>query len=90
MMVITDYSPPTAFDLAKLKHALGYTGTQMAQLAGVSSNSQWRKYTCGDSPRPISSHILFFTAAQLALNESEMNKVISKMKEIGASFGEIK
>lgn len=62
----------------------------MAELAGVSSNSQWRKYTCGESPRPISSHILFFTAAQLALTESEMNKVLLKMKKIGANFGDSK
>ncbi|CAH5220681.1 hypothetical protein AI2839V1_1793 [Enterobacter cloacae] len=86
MILLTDYIPPKASDLAKLKAELGYTGTQMAELAGVSSNSQWRKYTCGESPRPISSHILFFTAAQLALSESEMDKVLTKMKQIGANF----
>ncbi|ENF7815245.1 XRE family transcriptional regulator [Enterobacter soli] len=90
MAFLTDYIPPTASDLSKLKSELGYTGSQMAELAGVSSNSQWRKYTCGESPRPISSHILFFTAAQLALTESEMNKVLLKMKKIGANFGDSK
>ncbi|MDD9245214.1 helix-turn-helix domain-containing protein [Enterobacter soli] len=90
MIVITDYVPPTAFDLAKLKNALGYTGAQMAELAGVCSNSQWRKYTSGETPRPISSHILFFAAAQLALNDSEMHKVLTKMKEIGATFKDCK
>jgi len=90
MTAITNYIPPTASDLAKLKTELGYTGAQMAELAGVSSNSQWRKYTCGESPRPISSHILFFTAAQLALNESEMDKILKKMKMIGANFRDFK
>lgn len=88
MTLITDYISPTASDLAKLKTTLGFTGAQMAELAGVSSNSQWRKYTCGEVPRPISSHILFFTAAQLVLNESEMDKILKKMKEIGANFKE--
>ncbi|MHC9003534.1 XRE family transcriptional regulator [Enterobacter adelaidei] len=88
MTAITNYIAPSASDLAKLKTELGFTGAQMAELAGVSSNSQWRKYTCGEIPRPISSHILFFTAAQLVLNESEMDKILKKMKDIGASFRE--
>lgn len=90
MTLITDYMPPTASDLVNLKSTLGFTGTQMAELAGVSSNSQWRKYTCGETPRPLSIHILFFTAAQLALNEAELEKVLTKMKEIGADFREEK
>lgn len=90
MTLITDYMPPSASDLVKLKTVLGYTGTQMAELAGVSSNSQWRKYTCGETPRPISIHILFFAAAKLALDEKEFAKVLSKMKEIGANIREEK
>jgi hypothetical protein len=86
----TDYTPPTATDLVRLKDELGFTGTQMAELVGVSSNSQWRKYTCGETPRPISSHILFYTAAQLVLSETEMNKVLTKMKSIGAKLQELK
>ena len=86
MTTITNYIAPTASDLVKLKNELGYTGTQMAELVGVSSNSQWRKYTCGETPRQISHHILFFTAAQLALNKEELRKVLIKMKEIGADF----
>lgn len=56
----------------------------MAELAGVASNSQWRKYTGGLSPRAMSPHILFFIAAQLALNEDDLRRVIGKMMEIGA------
>lgn len=87
MRLINEYTPPTPDDLEKLKTDLGYTGTQMADLAGVASNSQWRKYTGGAEPRAMSPHILFFVAAQLALGESDLSKVLDKMKEIGAEIG---
>lgn len=86
MRLIEDYTPPSHEDLARLKEELGYTGTQMAELAGVASNSQWRKYTGGESPRAVSPHILFFMAAQLALNEKELAKVLDKMRDIGSSI----
>nr|WP_310615830.1 helix-turn-helix transcriptional regulator [Pantoea cypripedii] len=86
MRLIKEYSPPTTDDLIRLKDELGYTGNQMADLAGVASNSQWRKYTGGETPREMSPHILFFLAAQLALPEDELNKVLKKMQEIGAEI----
>ncbi|ECH5262716.1 helix-turn-helix transcriptional regulator, partial [Salmonella enterica] len=75
MRLIKDYTPPTPEDLNQLKETLGYTGAQMADLAGVASNSQWRKYTGGESPRAMSPHILFFMAAQLTLSEDDINKI---------------
>lgn len=86
MRLIKDYTPPTPEDLNQLKDKLGYTGAQMADLAGVASNSQWRKYTGGESPRAMSPHILFFMAAQLTLSEDDINKIIDKMIEIGAEL----
>ncbi|AVR03776.1 XRE family transcriptional regulator [Pluralibacter gergoviae] len=86
MRLINDYTPPSPEDLEKLKEKLGFTGNQMADLAGVASNSQWRKYTGGAEPRAMSPHILFFMAAQLALDENELTRVLTKMKEIGASL----
>ncbi|EMD1658834.1 TPA: XRE family transcriptional regulator [Pluralibacter gergoviae] len=86
MRLINDYTPPSPEDLEKLKERLGFTGNQMADLAGVASNSQWRKYTGGAEPRAMSPHILFFMAAQLALDENELTRVLAKMKEIGASL----
>ncbi len=86
MRLINEYTPPTPDDLNQLKEQLGYTGAQMADLAGVASNSQWRKYTGGESPRAMSPHILFFMAAQLALDPNELKQVLSKMREIGASL----
>lgn len=84
MRLIDHYTPPAADDLVRLKETLGYTGNQMADLAGVASNSQWRKYTGGESPRAMSPHILFFMAAQLALSEDELAAVLDKMRAIGA------
>lgn len=86
MRLINDYTPPSTDDLERLKSDLGFTGNQMADLAGVASNSQWRKYTGGAEPRVMSPHILFFMAAQLALDDSEIDRVLEKMKEIGATF----
>ncbi|HEL8023174.1 TPA: helix-turn-helix transcriptional regulator [Escherichia coli] len=84
MRLIRDYTPPTPEDLNQLKENLGYTGTQMADLAGVASNSQWRKYTGGASPRALSPHILFYMAAQLSLSRDELDKIIARMQEAGA------
>lgn len=86
MRAIKDYTPPTPEALASLKHQLGYTGNEMADLAGVAGNSQWRKYTGGKSPRTMSSQTLFYMAAQLTLNEEELSRVLNKMKEIGATL----
>ncbi|QGH60159.1 XRE family transcriptional regulator [Serratia proteamaculans] len=86
MRLINEYTPPAPEDLEQLKSELGYTGTQMADLAGVASNSQWRKYTGGAEPRAMSPHILFFIAAQLALSDRDLSKVLDKMKEIGAGI----
>lgn len=38
MRLIPDYTPPTTQDLEALKEKIGYTGNQMAELAGVTSN----------------------------------------------------
>lgn len=48
------------------------------------ADAQWRKYTGDAHPRAMSPHILFFMAAQLALNDEELNRIISRMSEIGA------
>ncbi|TNV16117.1 XRE family transcriptional regulator [Buttiauxella sp. B2] len=86
MRLINDYTPPSPDDLECFKSELGFTGNQMAELAGIASNSQWRKYTGGESPRAMSPHILFYMAAQLSLNSDDLNKIIKKMKEIGADI----
>ena len=86
MRLIKNYTPPSPEELTALKDSLGFTGNEMAELAGVASNSQWRKYTGGESPRAMSPHILFFIAAQLTLSDDDLQRVVSKMREIGASI----
>lgn len=86
MRLFNHYEEPPVEDLLSLKEQLGYNGTQMADLALVANNSQWRKYTNRNSPRPISPHILFLIAAQLSLDENEINKVLDKMRELGATL----
>ncbi len=86
MRLINEYTPPTPEDLERLKSELGYTGNQMADIAGVASNSQWRKYTGGAEPRAMSPHILFFIAAQLALSDDELDCILNKMVDIGATI----
>ena len=80
MRLINNYTPPTTDVLNRLKDELGYTGNQMADLAGVVSNSQWGKYTGGESPRAMSPHILFYLAALLALIPEKLERVIKKMQ----------
>ncbi|MEP8941563.1 XRE family transcriptional regulator [Enterobacter ludwigii] len=86
MSLIDNYTPPTTEDLALLKEELGLTGLQMADLAGLAGSNHWRKYTGGETPRIMGMHMLFFMAAQLALNDKELKKVLEKMREIGASI----
>jgi len=86
MPLLKDYVPPTTEDLEALKAELGYTGNQMAELAGVSGNNQWRKYTGGVSPRAMSPQMLFYIAAQLVLTEEELDRVVDKMKQLGATI----
>jgi hypothetical protein len=86
MRLINNYTSPSSDDLNRLKDELGYTGSQMANLTGVASNSQWRKYTGGESPRAMSLHILFYMAAQLALGLKELKLVLDKMQDIGAAI----
>lgn len=84
--LIEHYTSPSPDDLVRLKEQLGFTGNQMAALSLISSNSQWRKYTGGISPRNMSPHMLFYLAAQLSLNDDELQKVINKMRDIGAGI----
>lgn len=84
--IISNYVPPSPDDLGRLKGELRFTGQQMAELAGVANNNQWRKYTGGENPRSLNPHILFFIAAQLALDTYQFETVLLKMKELGGQF----
>lgn len=80
------YAPPSTESLARLKETLGYKGSQMADLFGVSSDKQWRKYTGGAQPREVSAHMLFFAMARLVLKQKDIEAVLEKMREAGAEI----
>lgn len=80
------YTPPTAQDFQRLKQNLDRTGEQMAELFGVAGGQQWRKYTGGAAPREMSPQMLFFGAARLVLSEAELERVLTRMREIGAGI----
>jgi transcriptional regulator with XRE-family HTH domain len=78
------YSPPSTEDLRRLKDELGFTGDQMAELFGLAGNNQWRKYTGGTNPREMGLQMLFYAAARLELTPAELERVLSRMRTIGA------
>ncbi|KVN17905.1 MULTISPECIES: hypothetical protein [unclassified Burkholderia] len=80
------YEPPTPKDLEQLKHDLQFSSAQMADLFGVQGGRQWRKYTGGEEPRDISPHILFFAAARLELSPADIERVLARMRSIGATI----
>jgi hypothetical protein len=79
-----DYAPPTPADLRRLKESLDATGDQMAELFGLAGNNQWRKYTGGEAPREMGLQMLFFGAARLELTDEEVERVLARMRAIGA------
>ncbi|WP_233863030.1 XRE family transcriptional regulator [Paraburkholderia adhaesiva] len=82
------YTPPSPEDLAELKSELGLTGKQMAELAWLAGDQHWRKYTNPNpaTARQMSSHMLFTMAAQLELSPEMIEKVLNRMRSMGATI----
>jgi hypothetical protein len=80
------YKAPSTEDLARLKEQLGYTGSRMAALFGVSDDNQFRKYTGGKEPRKVNAQMLFFAMARLVLKQKDIETVLEKMREVGADI----
>lgn len=79
------YVPPTPAQLTELKDRLGYTSNQMADLFGLAGNNQWRKYTGGKEPRPMSLPMLFLAGA--LLNRTfNVDQVFDWCRQVGASI----
>lgn len=79
------YTPPTPADLRTLKESLGYTGEQMADLFGLAGNNQWRKYTGGHDPRPMSLPMLFLAGALLN-TDARVSDVFDWCRRTGAQI----
>ncbi|WP_408337115.1 XRE family transcriptional regulator [Paraburkholderia sp. RL17-337-BIB-A] len=58
----------------------------MADLFGVQGGRQWRKYTGGETPRDLSPHLLFFAMAQLELDSETMERILNRMRAVGATI----
>ncbi|NYH21372.1 XRE family transcriptional regulator [Paraburkholderia bryophila] len=80
------YHPPSPEDLARLKDELGLSSAQMAELFGLSGGRHWRKYTGGAEPQGISPLPLFFAAARLELDETTIERVLQRMRRVGAAI----
>lgn len=80
------YQPPPPEELARLKDELGLSSAQMAKLFGLSGGRHWRKYTGGAEPQGISPQVLFFAAAQLELDDATIERVLQRMRHIGATI----
>ncbi|SKC78217.1 hypothetical protein SAMN05445504_2357 [Burkholderia sp. CF099] len=57
------YVPPPVQGLRAQQERLKKTGSQMAEMYGLAGNNQWRKYTTGQDPRPMSLPMLFLAGA---------------------------
>ena len=78
------FTPPTPEDLERLKQELGYSSAQMADLFGVSTGRQWRKYTSNTDRRDMGLHMLFFAMARLELDPEVIEKIVDRMRRSGA------
>lgn len=78
------YTAPTTADLLRLKDDLGLSSAQMADLFGLAGGNQWRKYTGGADPREMGAPMLFYACARLALEPGQIERVLDRMRAIGA------
>lgn len=78
------YSPPSTESLAKLKARLNLSSSGMAELFGSEEPRTWRKYAGGE--RQVSAQTLFFAMAQLELTPKEIERVLNRMRELGAQI----
>lgn len=84
MKPVSHYSPPPAENLLQLKNSLGYSSNQMASAAGLAQGAHWRKYQGGERPRVLSLHSHFFLAAQLTLDDAQLERIYQAMRDHGA------
>jgi hypothetical protein len=84
------YKPPSPEDIERLKKDLGLDGTQMAELFGVAGGRAFRRYTSKSDDaanrRDMGMHMLFFAMARLALKPKDIETVLAKMREAGATI----
>lgn len=82
-----NYEPPAPEDLERLKNELGKSSGEMAELFGLASGRQWRRYLSTDASnkRDMGMHMLFFAIARLVLKPEDFERVLTRMRKVGAS-----
>lgn len=78
------YTAPTIDDFQRLKDDLSLSSAQMADLFGLAGGNQWRKYTGGAAPREMSAQMLFYACARLELAPEQIERVLARMRAVGA------
>ncbi|MBW5285307.1 XRE family transcriptional regulator [Burkholderia gladioli] len=83
-----NYKSPSPADLKQLKDRLEKSSTEMAELFGVTTGAQWRKYMAADSAnrRDMGMHMLFFAMARLELDPETLERVLNRMRDAGATI----
>jgi hypothetical protein len=82
-----NYEPPLPEDLERLKNELGKSSGEMAALFGLASGRQWRRYLSTDkaNKRDMGLHMLFFAMARLVLTPEDFERVLARVRKVGAS-----
>ncbi|MBR8214700.1 XRE family transcriptional regulator [Burkholderia vietnamiensis] len=85
---MTTYTPPSPEDMERLKQELGKSSTEMAELFGISTGRQWRKYMAADAnnSRDMGMHMLFFAMARLELDAATIERILNRMRAAGATI----
>jgi hypothetical protein len=81
-----NYEPPAPEDLERLKNELGKSSGEMAELFGLANGRQWRRYLSTDenNKRDMGLHMLFFAMARLVLTPEDIERVLARMRTVGA------
>jgi hypothetical protein len=79
------YEPPLPQDLRALKVRLNYSGQQMADLFGLASKEQWRKYSGDGAPRSMSLPMLFLAGALLD-RTATVDQIFDWCRAVGAKI----
>ncbi|MEO1354507.1 MAG: XRE family transcriptional regulator [Pseudomonadota bacterium] len=82
------YTPPTPAELEQLKADLDKSSGEMAELFGLANGRQWRRYLSEDpaNRRDMGMHMLFFAMARLELDETTIERVLNRMRKVGAAI----
>lgn len=86
MKTLQHYVPPSPLALRGLQDALGYSNTQMAQLAGLDDEAAWQAFTAPSTVHRLGKQRVFYMAARLALEPAQWRAVLARMRTIGARF----